>query len=109
MNAAGEERAIDVGFGGEVDDGVAPCDRFGDGRGIGDIAVEETHPRVVENVLEVEQAPRIGELVEDDDFRDIEREQEPDEVAADEASTTCDEDATERSKTHRPLLFSRRA
>ena len=35
------DRAVDVGLGGEVDDGVAACDGFGDDAGIGDVALDE--------------------------------------------------------------------
>ena len=59
---AAEDRAVDVGLGGEVHDGVAAFSCMADHDGVGDIALVE----LVRHALEVRPVARVRELVEDD-------------------------------------------
>jgi hypothetical protein len=57
-----------VRLGGEVDDGVGAGDRLGDRAGVLDRAAAEGEPGVVGQVAQVLLAPRVRELVQDDDL-----------------------------------------
>ena len=59
-----EDRAVDVGLGGEVDDRVAAVSRPRDGFGVGDVADDE----LCAGAVEIGGVPRVGQLVEDDDL-----------------------------------------
>ena len=88
-----EDRAVDMGFGGEVDNRFAPLGRIGHGGAIHDVALDES----VLNSLQVGWVAGVGELVEDDDV--VARGDEPlDEMASDEAAAACDENS------HPPIL-----
>jgi hypothetical protein len=58
------DRAVHVGLGREVDDGVAALHRGLDGGGVGDIAYDEL-AAILGKALEVLAATGVGELVED--------------------------------------------
>ena len=83
-----EDRAVDVGLGGEVDDRVAARGGALDGVGIGDVADDE----LVLDALEVRGIACVGELVEHDDVVALAA-RAADEVRADEAGATGDEHA----------------
>ena len=58
-----EDRAVDVGLGGEVDDRVAAGSRLRDGVGVGDVPVEE----LVLDPFQVRGVARVRQLVEHGD------------------------------------------
>ena len=81
-----EDRPVDVRLGGEVHDRVAAARGAGDVLRLGDVALLE-----LDAVRQVGAVPGVGQLVEDDDV--LAGAQQPlDEVRADEAGATCDED-----------------
>ena len=65
-----EDRAIDVRFGGEIDNGVGVADQRADGRGIGDVAEDEleavSQAAVSLDGGQVQAVAGVGQLVEDD-------------------------------------------
>ncbi len=81
------DRAIDVGLGGEVDDGVGAVDRLGHRARVLDRAVEE----LVLGVLQALAPPRVGELVQDDDVVAVVARTHAREVRADEARAAADQ------------------
>ena len=83
-----EDRAIDVGLGGEVDDRLATCRGAGDGLGVGDVTLEE----LVLDPLEVRRVPGVGQLVENRNLGALPG-QPAYEVGADEAGPSGNEDA----------------
>ena len=83
-----EDRAVDVGLGGEVDDRVAAGSGARDRVRIGDVALDE----LVLDAFEVRRVAGVRELVEDDDVGAALREP-PHEVRADEPGATGDEHA----------------
>ena len=95
MNSpASQDRPIDVRLGGEVDDVVGGLDqRRGDG-GVGDVAVDEGVPRVVDRrSRRFSQPARVGQLVERRDVPvGVRGDRVADEVAADEPGAAGDED-----------------
>jgi hypothetical protein len=63
-----QDGAVDVGFGGEVDDGIDFLDE-GSGEGlIGDIAFDEAIPGVGGYIPEIRQIAGIGEQIEVDNL-----------------------------------------
>ena len=59
-----EDRAVDVGLRGEVDDRLAAFGRGGDGLAVGDVALDELDV----GSLEVRSVAGVGQLVENDDL-----------------------------------------
>jgi hypothetical protein len=90
---SGENRSIDMCFRREMDDDVRLLDeRCADGR-IADIAVHESMARIRHHVVEVLSPPRVGQLVECGDVPiGMGRQRVTNEVAADEAGATGNED-----------------
>ena len=87
------DRPVDVGLGGEVDDGLDAGEEAADQVPVADVAEDEFVAGVVLDVLEVVEVPGIGQLVQVDDLRLlVAAEEEADEVAADEARPARDED-----------------
>ena len=83
-----EDRAVDVGLGGEVDDRVAAVGCLGDRGRVADVARDELDPGAVE----VRRVARVGQLVEHAHV--VARGLEPlGEVGADEAGPAGDEHA----------------
>ena len=70
-----EDRAIDVRFGGEVDDAVGLGDERPDGVGVGDVAAHEAEARGLLRVgpdgRQVRLVPGVRQLVEDGDVRAV--------------------------------------
>ncbi len=64
-----EDRAVDVAFGGEVEDGARPVlvDDAGYESGVGDVAMDEDVIRGVGNGSEIFGVAGVGELVEVDE------------------------------------------
>ena len=96
-----EDRAVDVRFGGEVDDRVRRRDERPDDGRVGDVAAHEREPRghlgVVADRREVRLVAGVGQLVEDRDPRPVAATQHVADVArADEPGATGDEQAAER-------------
>jgi hypothetical protein len=95
------DRAIDVGLGGEVHDGVDavlgqhPIDQ----RAVADVAVDERAPRRVRQVAQVLAAAGVGQRVEHHQrglgARGL---QLTDEVGADEAGAAGDQDVSHAAK-----------
>jgi hypothetical protein len=86
-----EDRAVDVGLGGEVEDRLAALGGLGNRLGVGDVALHEA----VLDPLEVGRVTRVGQLVEHDDVHAL-RCEAPDEVRADEARAAGDENRHRR-------------
>ena len=87
------DRPVDVGLGGEVDDGLDPGEEAPDQVPVPDVAHDEFVAGVLLDVAEVVQVPGVGQLVQVDDPRLLVAAQEKaDEVAADEARPARDED-----------------
>ena len=63
-----EQRAIDVRFGGEVDDGVDVRGDLPDEIGIGDVALNEAEAWIVAHLVQIRQVPGIGQQVETKDL-----------------------------------------
>ena len=82
-----EDRTVDVGLGGEVDDRLAAARRAGNVGGLRNVALVK-----VDVCRKIRAVARIGQLVEHDDI--VACEQQPlGEMRADEARAACDEDA----------------
>ena len=96
MNSArAEDRPVDVGLGGEVDDGLTAAAGSRDRGGVGDVPRDDLDV----DPVEVPRIPGVRQLVEHDDL--VTRCDEAlDEVAADEAAAAGDEEA------HRPRMSS---
>src|SRR5690606_13582006 len=62
-----EQRAVDVGFGGEVEDEVDACDEFANQFEVADVAFDEGVVRVARDVGDVGRVRGVGEAVEVDD------------------------------------------
>ena len=86
-----EDRAVDVRLGGEVDDRLGALDRRRDGGRVLDRAVHERESRVGFDILEVLATPGVGQLVEHDNFVVVVAQPQADEVGADEAGATTDQ------------------
>ena len=100
----GEDRAVDVGLGGEVDDRVAAARCARDVGGLRDVAVVELDVR-----RQIRAVARVRQLVEHDDVV-ARREQALDEMRADEARAACDEDPHRRKvSARRPAAGGRAA
>ena len=83
-----EHGAVDVGLGGEVDDGIAAGRRRGDRGPVGDVALDELDVEVGE----VRRVPRVRQQIEDDDVVAA-GDKPPHEVRADETGPAGDEHA----------------
>jgi hypothetical protein len=87
------DRAVDVCFGGEVVQHIATLHDFAHGSRVGDVAANELAARIVAYQAQVFEVAGVSELVEDDDASvRLLAEQHLDEVAADEAGATGDQD-----------------
>ena len=98
-----EDRAVDVRFGGEVDDRVGLGDERPDDGRIGDVAANEAqalgHLRVVADRREVRLVAGVGQLVEDGDPRPVAARQDVADVARpDEPGAAGDQQALERPR-----------
>ena len=97
-----EDRAIDVRFGGEVEDGVGVGDERRDDRRVGDVAADECvagrHLGVVADGGEVRLVAGVGQLVEDRDPGPVPAGQHVADVARpDEPGAARDEQVVEPS------------
>src|SRR5579883_171639 len=85
-----ENAAIDMALGREMDDAVNALDGGPHGLAVGNVAMHEAIARIVSRIRQVRQVAGVGQSVEIDDvdiglvFENI-----VDEVAADEAATSC--------------------
>ena len=87
------QRAVDVRFGGEVDDGVDPPDDVAHDLRVADVALHERVPRIVGEVGQVRRVPGVRQLVEiDDAVGGVRREDVADEVGADESASAGDQE-----------------
>src|SRR5205823_3576026 len=98
-----EDRAVDVRLGGEVDDRLAAGGGVGDRLRVGDVSL----PELVLDALEVGPVPGVGQLVEDDDVL-AGRGETADEVRADEAGSTGDQNPHAYTVTARSRSRARR-
>ncbi len=97
-----QDRTVDVGFGGEVDDRIDRRHERSHDRRVGDVAAHEREPGghlgVVADGREVRFVAGIGQLVEDGDPRPVAPSQDVAHVARpDEPGTTGDEQVAEAS------------
>jgi hypothetical protein len=63
-----EQRAINVRFGGEVDNRVDIPSDLPDQISIGNVALNKAEPSIVAHVVQVRQIPGVGQQVEAKDF-----------------------------------------
>ena len=93
-----QERAVDMGLGGEVDDGVDLGGKRVDQLFLADVSVHEAITWPAFELDQVGQVPRVGELVEHSDLDLGPRPAEvADEVRADEACGSRDQDPLQGS------------
>src|SRR5579863_9790637 len=87
--------AVHVGLRRKVDDCVKlPAEKIGNGSPVGDVAPNEGVPSVVRDVGQILRVARVGQLVESDDFHVAARvQQETNEISADKACTTRDQNS----------------
>ena len=88
------DRPIDMRFGREVHDRVGTRIREGAGHGAGvrDVGAHERRARVFERLLQVEQAARVRQLVDNDDAMGGFGERVVDEIGSDEAGSPGDKE-----------------
>ena len=88
------DRTIDVRLGGKIDHRVRPVIRKYPRHGVAirDVGADERHAPIFQGAVEVEQAPRVGELVDHNDAVGGAIERVPNEVGTDEARAACDEE-----------------
>ena len=98
LGGALDDRLLDVGLGGGVDDHVDARDELPDEVRVADVAVDEREARMADQVGEVLEVPCIGQRVERDDVVLGVLEQVPDEVRRDEPGSAGDEDALHGSE-----------
>ncbi len=103
------DAAIDVGFGGEVDDGAGLVfgEQFGDQVEVFDVAFDEDVARIALQRGQVLQVAGVGEGIEVEDRLAGTRYPVQDKVCADEAGATGDENHVRlciRKKRIQPLL-----
>src|SRR5256885_15864523 len=97
------ERPIHVGHRGEIDHRVDAAGDVADQLAVADVAVDEGVARIALDVLQVRRVARVGELVEvDDGVVGARREDVSNEVRADEAAPTRDEQLHPPSPASRP-------
>jgi len=86
------DRSIDMRFGGEVHDriGMPIGEDASHGAGVRDVGAHERHARVFQRLLQVEEAARVRQLVDNDEAMGGFGERVVDEIGADEAGSTCD-------------------
>src|SRR5215472_9166581 len=84
------DAAIDMGFGGEVYEGIQTGAKdFFNGSRVSDVAPDEFVTRILDDLREAFRIAGVGQLVKVNDFGVAAGvEQEPDEIRADETSTT---------------------
>ena len=89
--------SIDVRLGSEVDHGgwLMRSEHARHRDAIGDVAVHEDHARILQRPFEIEQVTRVGELVDDDEPLRAVLERMADEIRADEAGATRDEEGAQ--------------
>ena len=88
-----EDGAVDVAFGGEVDDGIRFGDEGSDGGGVADVAVDEAVARVGSEVGEILSVAGVGQSIKVGDAPvGALAQDEAHEVGADEAAAASDKD-----------------
>jgi hypothetical protein len=103
--AGSGERAVDVRFGGEVDDRRVLPQEGVDQVGVEDVAVDERQLRTEEHFAEVLSVPRVRECVEHRHMANVVGPQDAlDEVRADEPGPTRDKQFVHGRTDHRVLL-----
>ncbi len=92
-----EDGAIDMQLGGKMNDGIdlIQAKKVVDQAFIANISVDKVMPLMIGDALQVQQAAGVGKSVQVDDcYRTIGLKQVVDEIRADKASATCDQDIT---------------
>ena len=93
------DRAVDVRFGGEVDDSIAATHGGDDFVPVDDVAADERVARIVCDVAQIVEVARVRERVEVDDGNvGALGEDVADEVAADESRAAGDQEPSHQGK-----------
>src|SRR6185436_7747737 len=107
----GHDAAIDVRFGGEVEDRIDSVigEHARDRGAIADVAVNELEPRVVHHTIEVREVTGVRERVQNDDLLEAGalaagRQHATREVGADEAGASRDQEPSWLEAIHRREL-----